>query len=268
MKINRNISLVLISLVLLATALRAEQEDKKWLPEGFILKGQVGQLTFVNDTWFFRFDSEIGTEHIKLEAGTAVELLPTSALEKILQLQDKAKLSFKIWGKITEYKKKNYIFSVFFVPTRLVRTGQQEVQRTDVVSDPNDVISIPNDILLKLQSDRIMHPKEIKAKQDKDKKKTGDVIDLYRDSVLSDRAGIIRKNKEGQWIFVPYGLGKNVQKLRFFLLPCQVLESAQSKESLNTEYTRFKVSGILTRYKNNNYLLLQKATPVYNHGNF
>jgi hypothetical protein len=34
------------------------------------------------------------------------------------------------------------------------------------------------------------------------------------------------------------------------------------------EPVRFKIAGVVTKYKGEKYLLLQKATRIYGHGNF
>jgi hypothetical protein len=67
---------------------------------------------------------------------------------------------------------------------------------------------------------------------------------------------------------VPDALGRNVQRLSFRLLPCEILELTERMQSADLEPLRFKIAGILTTYGDERYLLLQKATRTYNHGNF
>jgi hypothetical protein len=47
-----------------------------------------------------------------------------------------------------------------------------------------------------------------------------------------------------------------------------VLELAEQRQSAVPEPVRFKIAGIVTKYKGKNYLLLQKVTRVYSHQNF
>jgi len=46
------------------------------------------------------------------------------------------------------------------------------------------------------------------------------------------------------------------------------LELTELKEAADPEKVRFKIAGIMTKYKGENYLLLEKATQTYSYGNF
>ena len=73
---------------------------------------------------------------------------------------------------------------------------------------------------------------------------------------------------EGRFKFVPDALGRNVQKLSLHLLPCAALELTELKKAAEPETVRFKIAGIMTKYKGDNYLLLERAKRTYSHGNF
>ena len=73
---------------------------------------------------------------------------------------------------------------------------------------------------------------------------------------------------EGRFIFVPDALGRNVQKLSLHLLPCEALELTELKIAAEPETLRFKIAGIMTKYKGDKYLLLERAKRTYSHGNF
>ena len=88
------------------------------------------------------------------------------------------------------------------------------------------------------------------------------------DSVLVDRTAFLAEQVDGRLVFVPDALGRNVQRLSFRLLPCEILELTERVQSAELEPLRFKIAGILTTYKGEKYLLLQKATRAYSHGNF
>jgi hypothetical protein len=77
---------------------------------------------------------------------------------------------------------------------------------------------------------------------------------------------IVEKN--GQFVFVPDGLGQGVEKFTITLLPCMNLETAAAQMRSELNSVRFSVAGILTKYKGQKYLLLQKATRAYSYGNF
>jgi hypothetical protein len=91
---------------------------------------------------------------------------------------------------------------------------------------------------------------------------------LERDSILADRSAFLVKNKDGRLIFVLDSLGRNVRPVSLRLLPCEALELAEVAQSAIPEPVRFKIAGTVTEYKGEKYLLLQKATRVYSHGNF
>ncbi|MBA7686385.1 hypothetical protein ES703_94829 [subsurface metagenome] len=69
-----------------------------------------------------------------------------------------------------------------------------------------------------------------------------------------------RKEEKGrtQWEFIFDALGRNVQQIILRLLPCQALESAENRQSAEVDPLRFKIAGILTKYKGNHYLLLER----------
>jgi hypothetical protein len=70
-------------------------------------------------------------------------------------------------------------------------------------------------------------------------------------------------------VFVLDGLGRNIQQqIRLQLLPCLALEQAEHEQAAQPERLRFKIAGIVTQYKGQHYLLLQRATIAYNYGNF
>ena len=88
------------------------------------------------------------------------------------------------------------------------------------------------------------------------------------DSIFLDRTALLVEQDDGRLIFVPDALGRNVQKRSLHLLPCAALELTELKKAAQTETVRFKIAGIMTKYKGKNYLLLEKATRTYGHGNF
>jgi len=85
---------------------------------------------------------------------------------------------------------------------------------------------------------------------------------------LADRTAFLVKHDDGQLVFVLDAFGRNVRPVSLRLLPCEVLDMAEQRQSAVPEPVRFKIAGIITKYKGENYLLLQKATRVYSHQNF
>ena len=88
------------------------------------------------------------------------------------------------------------------------------------------------------------------------------------DSVLADRTAVLVRQKNGRPLFVLDAYGLSVQDVAFEPLPNEVLELTETREKAELNQVRFKIAGIRTEFKGRQYLLLQKATRVYSHGNF
>ncbi len=273
------------------------------LRDGFVLTGVDGKLTSTDSNdirfqdsnegpqsqyigfglpkrWFFEFDSDISDDKAVVKAGTSLELLPSSTLEKMTaDVEKHSGASYKLWGRVTKYKGRNFIFPIYFLPISETKrpppsTSQEPREKTGpALNDPNDALTIPKEILEKLKTRKILRPEQLKKG-----------LELKQDSILADRTGFIslcvmrdayrvkgkRQEEKGrtQYEFVFDALGRNVQQIILRLLPCQALESAEQEQSTEPDTLRFKIAGILTKYKGNHYLLLERTTRVYSHGNF
>ena len=166
---------------------------------------------------------------------------------------------FRLSARVTIYGGNNYLFPVYFLPFKQIEKEKQPLtQRAALkVNEPNDPLSISADILAKLTSGKEILPIE---------QRPG--LELKEDYVLSDRTGCIEKQNNGQYAFVFDALGRNVDKTKIILLPCQALENTLSEQKNKNEPVRLKVSGIITKYKGDLYLLLQRTSRVYSNGNF
>jgi len=101
------------------------------------------------------------------------------------------------------------------------------------------------------------------------------VLELKQDTIFANRTGfVVAKDggstslTTGKYLFEPDGLGRGIEKISLELLPCQKLEEAVMQMRGEPNPVRFSVAGVLTRYKDKQYLLLQKATRAYSYGNF
>lgn len=244
------------------------------LHDGFVMTGIDGKLASTdsnniwfqdnNDRWFFTLDSELSDDRTVVIAGTKLELLPSATLEKITaDVKERSAASYRLWGRITKYKGKNFIFPVYFLPLSKTKKSQsQESQGTHqetgpIINEPNDVLTIPKEIIEKLKARPISRPKQTKKG-----------VGLEKDSILADRTGFIVKQRHGRLIFVLDAFGRNIRQTSLRLLPCQALERAERQQSVEPVLLRFKVAGIVTKYKGKQYLLLQRTTRAYSHGNF
>ena len=253
------------------------RKKPRLIREGFVLEGVDGKLTGPdsNDSWFFEFDSELSDEfNVKIETGKAVQLLPSAVLEKLtVTATGRTGSSYRLWGKMTRYHDKNFIFPVYFLPLSKAIISQKakasqtakpkktpQKTKKPTLNDPNDAVAIPQELVKKLSKRQIIRDEQLQQ--------MGKGLELKQDSILAERTGFITQQDDGGAIFVLDALGRNVPKISFQLLPCMTLEKAQQKQQTRLERSRLRVAGIVTRYKGKNYLLLQRARRIYSHGNF
>lgn len=261
----------LLIAVAAGSAPAGEAESPTPVPDGFGLMGVDGKLASENgtDKWFFEFETNVSNRLGRISAGTRLEVLPSSALEKMIaNLQQHPDVSYRLWGKVTRYGWTNYIFADYFLPVSEISsqkpTTTQEPQQESATADkveikinePNDELAMPEEIIARLQSRKIIRVEQLSKG-----------LKLKQDSILADRTGFIR-GSERELVFAFDALGRNIDTIQLQLLPCRVLEWAHGRQVAGAEDVRFKVAGIVTEYKGQYYLLLQRAIRVYSYGNF
>ncbi len=238
----------------------------KPLTDGFVLAGVDGKLTGDDgNRWFFEFDSDVGDDKGRVCAGARLELLPSAALEKIIaDMEERSWVSYRLWGRATRYKGKNFIFPIYFLPISEIERPQppapkesQQRKAELIINEPNDALTIPEEIVAKLVTRRIVRTDQLRKG-----------LELKVDCILADRIGLIVRQADGGLVFVLDALGRGIQQISFPLLPCWALERAHQEQSAEPDPLRFKVSGVVTRYKGRYYLLLQRAARLYSHENF
>jgi len=208
----------------------------------------------------------------------------------IADVNERSAADYRLWGWVTKYKGRNFIFPNYFFPLgKLSRPQPQappkprqkgrkptegpsakESKQQPAVSEPNDVLAIPQEIIEKLRTGRIVRPEKL-GRTPKAKKEVIDSVKktkLERDFILADRTAFLVEQDDGRFLFVLDAFGRNVRPASLRLLPCEVLELAEQRQSAVPEPVRFKIAGIITKYKGEDYLLPQKATRVYSHQNF
>jgi hypothetical protein len=280
------------------------------LRDGVVFDGVDGNLVrhYSNDVWFFELTLDVNDYGAAVKAGTQLELLPSSTLEKMIaDKKTRTTAAYRLWSsRVTRYKGKNFIFPGYFRPLSVaeksqpsqgheassgesqgrpqepnqVRSGQPRENRLQL-DEPNDVLSMPREFIEKIRASREKTPvsaqpiadnNEISV--DKSKPTTPEnLADIKSyswsaDSVYVDRTGFLIEQHDGRLTFVPDALGRNIQKLSLHLLPCAMLELTELKQAAEPEKIRFKIAGIITKYKGEDYLLLEKATRAYSYGNF
>jgi uncharacterized lipoprotein YmbA len=224
--------------------------------DGLLVEGQNGQ-------WQFEFDSELSDGTTTLKAGWPVMLLKSATLEKMVDdAKQRPDARYRLWGKVTKFEGKNYMFPSYFVGLRkLDKPAESPNTKTEKrtqqsINAPNDVVKIPAEIVSQLAMSEVMPAAEAPS-----------AMRLEQDTMFANRVGRIYEEK-GKYFFKPDGLGLGVDKDAIELLPCQALDDAirQNKSAINL--VRYNVAGIRTKYKDQQLLLLQKATRVYSYGNF
>jgi hypothetical protein len=255
-------ALIISSGILLPEAFAASEQ---LLHDDYVIAGVDGRLVEVGpDKWVFEFESGIGAGATgEAKAGQMLEMLKSATLEKMAaDAKERSDARYRLWGKVTKFEGKNYVFAAYFLGLRKVDRPAGEPARSagdktrQSINDPNDILNIPEEIVAKLQTSEVLPGQETPAG-----------LQLKQDTIFANRAGRVVE-KEGRYIFEPDGLGRGVEKFTIELLSCQALEQALQQERGGPNPVRFNVAGILTKYKDGQYLLLQKATRIYSYGNF
>jgi len=280
------------------------------LRDGFALSGIDGKVSNTDgdesrpstdelEEWFFELDSDVTDHRTVVKKGTSLQLLPSATLQRITDdMEIRSAANYCLWGRVTKYKGKNFIFPIYFLPLSKIEQPQTETPRTPEepnqqerkqpettnmekddwepnINDPNDILAVPQEIIDKLKTRRL----ELAKWQDTDtSRETEPNIQPAsiekagrtprQDAVLANRTAFLIVQDDDRPIFVLDALGRSAPKISLRLLPCEALELTEQRQSAELEQPRFKIAGIMTKYKDQNYLLLQRAAKVYSHDNF
>ena len=278
---------LIIILFLGVAAIAAQTERKPLLSDGFVLDNIEGKIISAdsNDVWFFELAVDVNDNSNVLKAGTKLELLPSSGLEGMINdLKIHPPATYRInKGTITRYKGNNYIFLSDFTPLvpRKIQSQtdkpspvEQPEQQPDV-EDSDNLIDIPPEIREKINAAGAQQSNTITRRtqdltdpnQNQQPQDANDYVQ-YIDNVVVDRTAVLVEHNKGGFAFSLNSLGRNLPETSLRLLPCEVLEQTEQIKNSEPERVRFNICGIKTKYKNEYYLLPQKATRLYNHGNF
>ncbi|MFC1737914.1 hypothetical protein ACFL1G_02560 [Planctomycetota bacterium] len=255
-------------ILLTGTAIAAEPGETQLFSDGFLLSGIEGKfiLDDSNDVYFFESASDINDYFGRFPAGSALQMLPSATLEEILaDAEQRTRPAYKLWGKVTRYKNQNFIYPQYFFPLSRVQepdagtqTTQEQLPKPEVaINEQGDAIVIPKEIMDKIADRKIIRTERISKRLDK-----------QVDTVIANRTAVLKKQSDGNSVFVFDSLGRNVTQASLKTLPSSALELAELKQKASPEPLRFRISGLLTKYKGDYYLLLQGANITYNHQNF
>jgi hypothetical protein len=79
---------------------------------------------------------------------------------------------------------------------------------------------------------------------------------------------VLKKTSDGKLFFILDSIGQNIGDVSLKALPTQALELAEIIQIQSPEKVRFIISGLLTKYKGEYYILLQRSSRTYNYQNF
>jgi len=243
------------------------------IADGFGLDGIDGKINLSDNGCFFEPESDLEVRSGAGFSGLRLQILPSIQLEKIeADIQKRKSANYKIWGRVTQFGGKNYVYVRYFLPLSKIRQPvQPEEQKTQEkqsqvrVNEPNDELAMPKKILERLTKKRPMRTKSPITTQ-----KT--VIPAHQtvktDSVFAGRIGFVTKGENDKFDFISEALGRGLGRDKIEILPCEQLERILQIQQTEIEPVRFKVAGIMTNYKEKKFLLLHRAARVYDYGNF
>jgi len=249
---------IIVAIALTMPGLGQDASQKPLLRDGFTFGGVDGSLAEKDGRWFFAPESPISDGRAEVKAGQSLELLSSATLEKMdADAKQRVDMRCRLWGRITTHKEKNFVFPVYYLPLTKKPQPQAQPQPQTQINAPDDILAIPETVVAKAQTDRAFVTVQ-----------PGKPLELKVDSVLTDRTGLLVQDGTGQYKLELDGVGQGLGRTTFHLLACEALERACREQASQPDKIRFRVAGIFTRYRGKDYLLLQRATRVYTHGNF
>jgi hypothetical protein len=305
-RVVEKLLIVVVGFFISVGALGAKVAEPALLQDGFVLRGVDGEMNGPDASggWVFKLSADVNDGKVVVKTGANLELLPSVTLEKITaDVNGRSAAEYRLWGRVTKYKGKNFVFPIYFLPqvsmqqpAQVSQTQEPALQESapvevplakesrlvQDVNEPNDVLSIPQEIVEKLRTRRIAQsvvsevsgPKDVNTVEHKPgivegrEAEAEKRMEFKQDTILADRMAFLVKQDDGQLVFVLDALGLNAPQVSLQLLPCESLEITEQRQSAEPETVPFKIAGIMTKYKGKYYLLLQKATRVYSYGNF
>ena len=271
-------------LFLILTSSFAFGDQAELLREDTVISGVPGKLVSdANGNWLFSFDQDISDGTKVVGAGEPLALLECSTLEKILYIhQQDPNSQFRLWARVMAYEDKNYLYSAYFLeiagadesdaaltePDEPNMAGEvedandsdQAADSVGVIDASEDEFKIPEKVLQKLRPQKIVRTQEIK--------KLRNGLKLKQDMIRANRTGFINKAGGGGYEFVIDGVGRSTDGTRFRLLQSKALELAIGEQQGYLEQIRFKISGVITQFKGDNCLILERTNRIFSHGNF
>jgi len=267
--------LILLFIAIFCPALRSEPntpvDSNSLMRDGVAVSSAAVRVAYNSESgkWMCTFGEEVTDTKNKIAPGQNLELLPSSALERVIASMSSSNTGeFRLWATITKYHGSNYVYPLILLPvTESPAVAEPNTPAASAGPDPNtsdfadanDKISIPKEVLERLKPRRTV---------DLQKLVEGTVSVTNEDVVFTERSGFIHQDYMKNYVFVPDGLGRSVQMVSLRVLPNAALANAIEVQSNEPDRIRFKATGMLTRFDGQYYILLSRATRQYSHGNF
>ncbi|HPC65654.1 MAG TPA: hypothetical protein PK525_13670, partial [Anaerohalosphaeraceae bacterium] len=137
-ELTRICTAVFLLLVLNCLCIAEESPFRKPLPiaDGFMIDGADGSISTNNGKWFFTpFESITDGKGVLT---SAAEILPSSMLEKLTNVFEPKTASFRIWGKLTTYHGKNYVYLSYFLQVKKFAKPKDKHAPAAEKRDPNE----------------------------------------------------------------------------------------------------------------------------------
>ncbi len=186
---------------------------------------------------------------------------------------------------------RNYIFPLNYISIKSTKKSATDTLAEpplDTIEDqePDD----PTSIIPKEARDISRRPEKKSEKIVLDKSNTGSIIPknvmrkfkpkhvenlskwkkktvVEKDISLTNRTGFITQ-RDGYKIFNVDAMGMAVDDATFKLLECETLQRTEEIIVTSPGRNRYKISGTVTRFNGEYYILLQRTVKTYNNGNF
>jgi hypothetical protein len=252
---------MLALLLAVGATFSAQPSIRKLLPDGTVLDSLDGSLIAdANGTWIFESSVDANSISGPVAAGTRLELLPSAILEILIaDVNDRCTPTYRLSGQVTAYRGQNFFWPTYYLPlSKLKEAGPADTQGTSVTAPRKGMEpEIPPEVLAKLKERRA--PRGPASPQSPQMQSPA--------SLLVDVVGRIGIGPDGP-VFTPDAYGWNISRTSYRLLPCGVLEQTLQRQAAAPEPLRFNVAGLITQFKDQKYLLLQRATRAYDYGDF
>ncbi len=262
------------------------------LKEGFMVSGRVAQLVRhpEDQRWFAVFEPEEQAPQTTAPDPLAVpiEVLPgkwLTAMNRVTENQIDLSIKFRIWGEITTFNRRNFILPTYVATVSLFGQGDNE---TNPVPAPAGQDSAPDKLPEKFRQALLrikpVSPLELLGPSDSELREQDTEADRQRRERLTlgskpdegwlegemvvDRVGrVLYDNVESCWLFTFDADNQSMAEPPVLLHPCQLLEVMASAEMRMSYAPRFRISGQITKYKGQNYMLLRKILFVVDQDN-